>query len=756
MPGGLCPCPGTICCIINLYKMRRLRFIPACLVFFLASCNGQLTEMQPGTAPGETGQVRISLSADSANENVSVKSASEEEIPLDDFWVEIFNSGRKRIYCEKYEVAKNDVINLNTGSYRLLAKYGDSLGVGFNRPFYMGDERFDVTAMRDNSASAVAKLSNVKAKVVFGDNITNTEFYVDCYALLRNTSPKVKSELKFTKTEYRAGYIPAGDLVLEVYAKIDGTYMYYPLEAKKYSPNDFVTFHIDSDLGDGTMKVSIRIDNTMDVVEKVIEIPAGNALPAKAPVITSKVFDNDGRYYIAEGADSSDPDLELNIDAQDAIKSLTVDIDSDYLSGLGIPARVDLMEVSGNVKALLESAGFVWFTNSSNTMGVVDFESLAVSVANNVGNSSEGSVIASFTVTVTDSSDRTASQTVKFIMAEGVRATIRVEDYNIWATKIVDPTAVFNNGNLGESTLEYSQDGSVWKSLGAPKSVSGNKAVFNTATGLIPGTECRFRVIYRENLSPRGEGTFVTEEAEQLGNSGMENWTTQTHNYQTKGLLSNSDEKRDWYRPWASQSDTWWDVNSKKTLATFTSQQYPEYKVVPTVSYSTDAAEGSYSAQIVSTFVCNMASDLDDGLGGAGNVGGWVTGMEVESFKAAGEMFIGKSDDDGNHNSEGHSFGSRPTSLAFKYKYDSYNNDTFHVYMYVADASGNIIAQKDMKLGQAASEWTQMTLDFDYTVLDEKAASIYICFRSSKLADSEIEYRRTKLSIAGTEKYHWI
>ena len=130
--------------------------------------------------------------------------------------------------------------------------------------------------------------------------------------------------------------------------------------------------------------------------------------------------------------------------------------------------------------------------------------------------------------------------------------------------------------------------------------------------------------------------------------------------------------------------------------------------------------------------------------------------MGVEYAKAAGEMFIGTSSEDGSHASEGHSFTSRPSSLSFKYKYDSYDNDVFKVTVRVEDASGNVIASKEMSDGRASSGWASMTIELDYSVLDRKAARIYVCFRSSSLADEDITYRKTKVTIAGTTKNGYI
>ncbi len=716
--------------------MRRFRFIPACLVFLLAACNEQLLE--PGLNPAETGEVRVSLSADTRHEIIGVKSSSEEEIPVDDFWVEIFTSGKTRIYCKKYAEAKADVLNLNTGDYRLLAKHGDSLGVGFNHAFYMADETFTVEAKKGNSVSATAKLSNVKAKVEFGDNIVNSNFYGDCYALLKNSSKKVKSALKFKKDETRAGYIPAGELTLEVYAKIDGELKYYSFEPATYAPNDFVTFKVEAGHREGDLLITIKVDNTVNVTEETVEIPAEQAYPADAPVLTVKSFDSEGNYNVVEGMENIDADLEIEVKAEGVMQSMVLDIPSDYIAAPGLPASIDLLNVDKETEELLDNAGFVWFANKSRTLGVVDFEGVAAAMANAKCDGSFDEKSSSFTLTVTDENGKTNVETVNIKWEIGMKSSVSVEDYDVWATKIVNPTVTFTKGDPKDAILKYRQNDGEWASVGRPVSISGNTAVFPAVTGLEPGTPCQFMVAFKDRFFPRGEGAATTETAAQLGNSGFEEWTTQVHNYKTK-LIWTSNVKRDWYRPWANQNDSWWDVNSQKTLVDETSPEYQWGKCVPTVYYSTDKVVGSYSAQLISTCVCWGANDWGIGTG--------------NQIKAAGEIFIGTSDADGNHASEGHAFPSRPSSLTFQYKYVQHQDDQFHVYMYVADSEGNIIASKDF-VGGTATEggWTNMTIPFDYTVFNKKAAKIYVCFRSTELADADIKYEKKNITVLGEGK----
>ena len=80
-------------------------------LLLMSACNGNFTDDFPESASDEKGNLIISLNADVRNENIDVRSSSGDEIPVDEFWVEIFTPGNKRLYCERYGQAKEDVIS---------------------------------------------------------------------------------------------------------------------------------------------------------------------------------------------------------------------------------------------------------------------------------------------------------------------------------------------------------------------------------------------------------------------------------------------------------------------------------------------------------------------------------------------------------------------------------------------------------------------------------------------------------------------
>ena len=155
--------------------MRRSGFLIPCFAILLTACNESVMTEGPVDA-SEAGRVTFSLSADLRNDVVDVKSPAE-DISVDDFWVEIFNSKKIRVFCEKYADAKDTTLYVNSGDYTLLATYGTENSVGFDKPFYKAEELFTVGPQETKPLAATATLANVKVAVNFDEDLDNKLSY---------------------------------------------------------------------------------------------------------------------------------------------------------------------------------------------------------------------------------------------------------------------------------------------------------------------------------------------------------------------------------------------------------------------------------------------------------------------------------------------------------------------------------------------------------------------------------------------------
>lgn len=404
-----------------------------------AACAQQLPErIQPEQTGG---QVVISLYGDDFVPVVKGQSVAEFVPDIDDLKVEVFkNPGENqiRLYRDTYgNTLQKDAINLNCADYRILASYGDSLGVGFDpqKIYYSGTYDFTLEPFEIEQAEVLVSVSNVRASVVFGENV-NFDF-TGFYAKVRSETKggKVKS-LRFDYDETRAGFVPAGKVRVELYVTIDGKELYCPGPDLELEGGNDVTFNVET----------VRQDSEI-VFEITVKEPEKTDVSYTVPAVMlskdSPQIDVDGlteTSYVFEPGDQPVEGLRMDMKADGAIAHCWLDIDSEYLSVLGIPERVDLAdenlgienpETAAAVKALLESIGLRWMSHMEGSrLAYVDFSGVTEFIT---ANPCTPVFDAAFTVELVDARQQTGdSQHV---------GSIKTDTYSF--TQVI-PTPVIN------------------------------------------------------------------------------------------------------------------------------------------------------------------------------------------------------------------------------------------------------------------------------------------------------------------------
>lgn len=219
-----------------------------------------------------TTEVILSLDADNSH---WTKAEAEDSLPsIEDFTVEIFKKATgARLYRDTYSNAKDTKIRLNAGDYRLVAFHGDSLKAGFSSAYYQTIVPFSIEAsQRRVNVSGTAKLANVKVAVNYGEMLKT--YYSRFCASVITDKENVSDTLGFSQTETRAGFIPAGTLTVNLYAALPGEKMKYYHTTVDAAPNDFITLNIETNPQQGKLTVGIIIDNSVDTIEKEVELDA--------------------------------------------------------------------------------------------------------------------------------------------------------------------------------------------------------------------------------------------------------------------------------------------------------------------------------------------------------------------------------------------------------------------------------------------------------------------------------------------------
>lgn len=482
-----------------------------------------------------------------------------------------------------------------------------------------------------------------------------------------------------------------------------------------------------------------------------------------APSVKVDGFDNTIEVMEATGVNVDG--MSATVNAKGRIASCLLYFNSKYLNAMGLTSPIDLATADASTKSTLNGLGITWPDDLSTlTTAVIDFSGVDNYMDGAQYNSSYGYDFANFSIKVENSvclddnkkSAESAVGSFKYtIPSSPVSGSIKSTD--IWAKRAKNYSATLTDGNRSAWKLQCS-DGSGWKDVTA--TLDGDVLKCEKITGLASGeTDGRkhtIRAIYHNNSSIVYHlYEFTTEPAAQVGNAGFESWRSATHTYDIPKTWYGSAQTltRTWYLPYDSSSPKWWDVNSMITMPSTTTKDYQNYKVFPTVAYSTDTPSGSgKSAQMACVFVCNYATKLtagNDNVGGG--LGGMLGGQDVWFATAAGEVFIGAADNYGEHSSEGHQFYSRPSKIRFKYKYDSYNSDKYQVTAWILGESDDEIASAEIKDGPAASSWATKDIEFTYSTEDEKAKKIFIMFRASSKSNAEVGYKLGKdINMAGT------
>ena len=725
--------------------MRQVRFLSFCLMaVLLCACNDLDLKDENGT--DEQGSLSLELSVDSESVVTRNGAGDVTQLDLDQFWVEIYkkvsdgmDSGI-RLYRKQYVEAKNDQILLNAGDYYLRAKLGDSLGVGFTKPFYMAEEEFTVRPQTKEYITACAALANVKVSVSFGDNFK--EYYPDYYVRVRHTEAKIKSALKFKKDETRSGYIHHGQIVLEVCAdfKGDGNWRYFVLEEVDmdgdrmpeplmFEPKDHITFNIDAGVIYGKdITVSFLLNDETIEQSKTVTVPEYVA-PQDAPKVSRQGFDENGSCYVYENRDMDyNGGQSFSYSTKAGLASCVLSIDSDYLeSEYGLPSEVELVGMDDATAALLAEAGIR--SSLGQFMGIVDFTDAMKPLGKNSVYQDADTPCAVFSMKVTDVAGETGETDGEMLVWPELEGTLKVNDYDVWATKVVNPVFTASKGYPENCQLQFSTDGKTWETIETSGNVSGMTSSFQGKTGLKPATSYWFRAV--DGDYPASDPVKVTTEAAlQLGNPSFEEFRIMDFSFRYKKVIwlgSWTYVTRYWYEIYANDSSkTQWATNSSASLDYEVTPQYLYYKCYPTVTLQNDdPAEGNYYLMVASVATTDYGSEV-------------LNGNAV-----TGELFIGTADNSrerrGNHTSEGYAFSSRPSALTFMHKFSCYNSDPYYVEVQLWDSSKNIIGRgvKNDQRSSVEPEWQKMTVPVEYDVTDRKAAYIYVIFKSSATGSTD-------------------
>lgn len=450
-----------------------------------------------------------------------------------------------------------------------------------------------------------------------------------------------------------------------------------------------------------------------------------------APSIQVKGFEN-GQIQVLEGSGVKAEGLVATVTAKGRFGHCYLDINSPYLQAMGIPSKVDLVNVDVATTNKLKSVGIVWPVDIAEiTTAEIDFSGVVEYMDNSMYSSTNGQQFAKFSVSIENEvSDgvtaNKASATVgSFAYKLPTIDVSTIQSHNVWAKWIKDFNATVTGGSLEDLKLQYSTDGADWNDIS--ENITAQDAMIScSAMSAVPNTTYRIRAIYHNNPDlQKAFNQVKTEAAQQIPNADFETWTENTHKYTP--YLSSSIYYY-WHSPYNSSAKVW-DLNAKRSMpSSSTGWSESNVKCFPCAGRSTDACEGSYSALI---FVVN--------------IGGTNTMSSAAGTDYIGELMIGNADGSGNLTKGTTPFSSRPSKFRVNYKYEANGSETFSAEVVLYNGS-TVVASGSFTDGSQSSAWTYRDIPLTYAVQTTRPTAVHVSFKATTSSNpgvttnSSIEY----------------
>lgn len=649
----------------------------------------------------------------------------------DNFTLKIVNSASgKSIYDAGYT---KDIIKASAGVYDVTTSFGDNAVLAFDAPYYEGKKE-DIAIEEGDTASVTVEcaVANALASVTFEDSEKFKELY-SSYAVevaVENSSLKLGDGDK-RSAYYRADSKPT--FTFKGVLKANGKSVEALLEDKTLS--DPATFAAKAHCR-LTLALKEMVPGIIPTIVKaeVDTVTVSETLPMEwlpAPKVSATDFGENRTLDVYETAPTeASIDFALSSPLQDIDFSVNFadenlqSLNGDYtLSTLTNEQRLDFINAGIDIPIIGEDKPSVRFSNT--LTGAL--------LATN-----EGVVNNTFTLKSVKANDRTnADGALTYTIAtHKPEFTVSVLPGNIWTKEftVEEITVEEGKGNLEEikKSLVYQyQENGEWKDCNNQDS---RQQVFAEHPS---NRNYKVRALYRGALASN-EVDVEMEEPKALPNGNMDEWNETTRRVRYFYLFGSKYYEQPFFEPWNDNMEHWWDTNSIATMPETFTLDYPNHNCFPTVTFLINP-QGK--AAIIRTI----------------NTSGSNTSATVVGTNVSGILYAGTTSSDGTL-SEGRPWSSRPTQLTFNYKYSSYDNERFGVYVELyADGNSSPIATGTYESinGESKTEFTSYTIKLEYSNLELKPSTIKIKFCSVAINDDPAVQKDVSVNVPeGSDKYY--
>lgn len=624
----------------------------------------------------------------------------------------------------------NQPIPAPEGSYTLEASMGKNADVAFDSPYYTGEAKATIQPKQAASVTIPCKVANALVSI----NWENKEALDQVFT---NYGVKVvvnQASAQLTPSEpNRKVYLKAGEAVAFYFvgtlrstgekktAQMTSEQLPQKLDAAQHL---ILTLKTDDRLAMQIEKAEIKTE-TISATIPLEWLPK--------PKVTGFANQATSLTY-TETADAIDARLAFT--ASHTIQDLefTLDFGDEQLQSLN--KTYLLSNLTDAEKQSLSQAGIT--LNTQGTEGNIDLTQLTASLRTNKGEAVDNRITLRVKANDRWSSEAEAAP-VYTIQTVKPEFSVSVYPKNIWTKEFTVNELMAEQVTSGSyeqlkkgMTYQYSEDGTNWKDITTDlcqKGLSPNKAYY-------------VRSCYREGIYSQSE-RITTYPETALSSVDMESWTIDEIGYYYNAIA--------WKKyPVLTYSVSGWTTNNDFTTR-YRDQWTPpfstlyHYNTFPAVSCTKEAHGGTWAAELRNT------------AAGRGNTSSSKSSYDVNNVP--GELFLGKIEvkTEGNATSpkdsytitQGIAYASKPTALAFYYKYKPFKTDAWKVSIALLDENDQVMATKEVEKGDATdADFQKEVIPFEYNdELYAKPAKICVYFASSKFSGADLPYESRDITL---------
>lgn len=620
-----------------------------------------------------------------------------------------------------YNGTYKQTIPAYTGAYTVTATYGTDFVIALDSPYYKGEATgVEVEVNQSTPVTLTCKVANALASVAYGEGQKDKfDELFSTYGVevkVGNSSVTIGRNGSTTQSAYyRAGSTPT--------FTFKGT-------LKENSQNVSMEITSDELTADAfqagqhcklTLSLKPATAGAIITVEKVeVEtVTISETIPVEwlpAPKINATGFDENKSLTIYETGDAASASIDFTVSQPLQDLSFTLNFADENLSALNKTYQLSTM--TDEEKIALSDAGITLPLIGSNDPKIT-FPDTFIAKLQSQNNGIVNNAITINSVTANNRTNTDGAQTYT-IAVHKPEFSVSVLPGNIWSKEftVEEITVEEGKGNLEKIkenlVYQYQDADGNWNNC---SNQDTRQQIF---TEHPQNRNYKVRALYRGSLASN-EVDVEMEEPKALPNGNMDEWISSTRYNQP------------YYQPWVNEA--WWDSNNNVTMPQSYST-YPNYKCFPTTTYTEESISGK--AAVIRSV----------------SVNGWNSEI-LGTGKNRGIFYVGSTADNGTM-TEGREWNSRPSQLTFMYKYESYDNEHFGVYIELLSEDGTIIASGEFlsNEGISVSSYEKVEIMLNYTNSSLKASKIKIRFTS--VADGEsISTRKQTISIpAGSYKIY--